>query len=149
MRTARTLPYGGSLCPLDRDPPPLTETPPLDKDPLDKDPPEQRPPDRDPLDRDPPGQRPPWTEIPLDRDTPEQRPPGTETPLPWTDRHLWKHKNVKWFHQRAVPTYYSARISQKTAQNRIKWGRGGAGRGWRLRFVCVNPSLDVSVLITF
>ena len=76
MRTARSLPYGGS--PPDRDPPsgqrpPWTETP--------------------------------WMQIPRTVPFPGMETPLTETKAPlWTDRHLWKH-NLRKLRLRAVTTW--------------------------------------------
>ena len=76
MRTARALPYGGSLSGglHDRDPP--GQRPPPDRDPLNRDP-------RTEItcaDRDPFGQRPPWTETSPSHVTCGHA--GTETPPP-------------------------------------------------------------------
>ena len=79
MRTAHSLPYGGSLSkgvslidPMDRDPP--------GRDPLDRDPLYREPPCRDPRAETPLGLRSPWTETPLDRDPPGQRPLDRDPP---------------------------------------------------------------------
>ena len=78
MRTARSLPYGGSLSggsPWTETPSPWTETlprPPWTETPTspDRNPPGQRPPDRDPS----------QTETPLDRD-PDPPPVDRQTPV--------------------------------------------------------------------
>ena len=89
MRTARSLPYGGSLSKgflPNRDPPwtetPQTETPwtetLLNRDPLDRDRPGQRP----------PGRRPPLDIDPLDRDLLDRDPPGKVPPVREPSGHV-------------------------------------------------------------